>query len=97
MEVQVPPPDFSGRVDILKLYLGKVKTGTDVVIEKLARGTTGFTGADLENLVNQAAVRAAMDGAIAVTMKHLEHSRDKILMGMVMVFSLFFIQLFNPL
>ncbi|KAK2718572.1 hypothetical protein QYM36_005789, partial [Artemia franciscana] len=81
MEVQVPPPDFSGRVDILKLYLGKVKTGTDVVIEKLARGTTGFTGADLENLVNQAAVRAAMDGAIAVTMKHLEHSRDKILMG----------------
>lgn len=47
----------------------------------LARGTTGFTGADLENMVNQAALRAAIDGSDSVSMKHLENARDKVLMG----------------
>jgi hypothetical protein len=54
-----------------------------VDVEILARGTTGFTGADLENMVNQAALRAAIDGADSVTMKYLENARDKVLMGMI--------------
>ena len=53
--------------------------GLDVY--KLAKGTTGCTGADLENLVNQAALKAAMDEATSVTMEHLEYAQDKILMG----------------
>uniref|UniRef100_A0A646QDM3 ATP-dependent zinc metalloprotease YME1 n=1 Tax=Hemiscolopendra marginata TaxID=943146 RepID=A0A646QDM3_9MYRI len=81
VEVQVPPPDLQGRKEILQFYLSKIKTGTDVDIDVLARGTTGFTGADIENLVNQAAVRAAIDEAAVVTMKYLENSRDKVLMG----------------
>jgi ATP-dependent metalloprotease len=52
----------------LDLYLGKVLS-KDIDVEILARGTTGFTGADLENMVNQAALRAAIDGADSVTMK----------------------------
>lgn len=50
-------------------------------VDLLARGTTGFTGADLENMVNQAALKAAIDGAECVTMKYLESARDKVLMG----------------
>ena len=50
-------------------------------MERLARGTTGCTGADLENLVNQAALKGAMDNAPLVTMAHLEYARDKVLMG----------------
>lgn len=64
----------------MDLYLGKVLS-KDVDVEILARGTTGFTGADLENMVNQAALRAAIDGADSVTMKYLENARDKVLMG----------------
>ncbi|KAG8222991.1 hypothetical protein J437_LFUL000699 [Ladona fulva] len=81
VEVQVPTPDFTGRKEILALYLGKVITCPDVDISLLARGTTGFTGADLENVVNQAALKAAMDGATSVSMSHLENARDKVLMG----------------
>jgi ATP-dependent metalloprotease len=51
----------------------------------LARGTTGFTGADLENMINQAALRASIDGADSVLMKHLEIARDKVLMGAFLV------------
>ncbi|CAG0881664.1 unnamed protein product [Darwinula stevensoni] len=81
VEVQVQVPDFTGRKDILEYYLGKVKYGPDVDIDKLARGTTGFTGADIENLVNQAALHAAMEAAVHVMQKHLEFARDKVLMG----------------
>jgi len=77
----VPTPDYIGRKEILDLYLGKILS-KDVDVEILARGTTGFTGADLENMVNQAALRAAIDGADSVTMKYLENARDKVLMGM---------------
>ncbi|XP_075224249.1 ATP-dependent zinc metalloprotease YME1L isoform X2 [Lycorma delicatula] len=80
IEVNVPTPDLTGRKEILSLYLSKILSkGVDV--ELLARGTTGFTGADLENMVNQAALKAAIDGAESVTMKHLENARDKVLMG----------------
>ncbi|CAG0887487.1 unnamed protein product [Cyprideis torosa] len=79
--VTVPLPDFTGRRDILELYLSRVTKHPEVDMEKLARGTTGFTGADLENVVNQAAVKAAMENADYVTQRHLEWARDKILMG----------------
>lgn len=79
--LQVPTPDYVGRKEILDLYLGRVLS-KNVDVEMLARGTTGFTGADLENMVNQAALRAAIDGADSVTMKYLENARDKVLMGM---------------
>ncbi|XP_049853116.1 ATP-dependent zinc metalloprotease YME1L-like [Schistocerca gregaria] len=80
VEVTVPVPDYVGRKEILDLYLGRILS-KDVDVEMLARGTTGFTGADLENMVNQAALRAAIDGADSVSMKHLENARDKVLMG----------------
>jgi len=62
------------------LYLKKILSN-DIDVDLLARGTSGFTGADIENMVNQAAVKAASDGAKTVSMKYLEISRDKILMG----------------
>ncbi|CAH0551986.1 unnamed protein product [Brassicogethes aeneus] len=80
VEVTVPTPDFTGRRDILGLYLSKI-LAKDIDLDLLARGTTGFTGADLENMVNQAALRAAIDGAECVGMKYLESARDKVLMG----------------
>ncbi|BES97512.1 Peptidase family M41 [Nesidiocoris tenuis] len=80
VEVNVPTPDLTGRKEILTLYLGRVRTKS-IDVELLARGTTGFTGADLENMVNQAALKAAIDGADSVTMKYLENARDKVLMG----------------
>lgn len=81
VRVTVPTPDLKGRRDILELYLQKIKLAPDVNLDQLARGTTGFTGADLENLVNQAAVRAAIEDAEGVGMKYFEYARDKILMG----------------
>ncbi|XP_054707959.1 ATP-dependent zinc metalloprotease YME1L-like [Uloborus diversus] len=81
VEITVTVPDLQGRKEILGLYLGKVKVAQDVDVEVLARGTTGFTGADLENMVNQAALRAAIDKADAVSMLYLENARDKVLMG----------------
>lgn len=80
VEVNVAVPDYVGRQQIIAHYLKQV-LHKNVDIERLARGTTGFTGADLENMINQAALRAAVDGAEEVTMKHLESSRDKIIMG----------------
>ncbi|XP_011136885.1 ATP-dependent zinc metalloprotease YME1 homolog [Harpegnathos saltator] len=80
VEIYVNKPDYSGRKEILDLYLAKILTH-DVDTVYLARCTTGFTGADLENMINQAALRAAIDEAEYVTMKHLEYARDKVLMG----------------
>jgi ATP-dependent metalloprotease len=81
VEVRVFPPDLKGRIDILDHYLSKVKIDSSVDAARLARGTTGCTGADLENMVNQAALKAAMDEHPAVTMVHMEYARDKMLMG----------------
>lgn len=80
VEVQVYSPDLKGRREILEHYLNKVKF-SDVDVERLARGTTGCTGADLENMVNQAALKAAIDGDPSITMAHMEYARDKVLMG----------------
>uniref|UniRef100_A0A8D2HCQ3 ATP-dependent zinc metalloprotease YME1L1 n=1 Tax=Urocitellus parryii TaxID=9999 RepID=A0A8D2HCQ3_UROPR len=81
MQVTVPRPDVKGRTEILKWYLNKIKFDKSVDPEIIARGTVGFSGAELENLVNQAALKAAVDGKDMVTMKELEFSKDKILMG----------------
>ncbi|KAL4103678.1 hypothetical protein QTP88_019023 [Uroleucon formosanum] len=80
IEVDVPLPDYAGRKQIIDLYLKKILS-KDIDVDLLARGTSGFTGADIENMVNQAAVKAASDGEKTVSMKYLEISRDKILMG----------------
>uniref|UniRef100_A0A670J625 ATP-dependent zinc metalloprotease YME1L1 n=1 Tax=Podarcis muralis TaxID=64176 RepID=A0A670J625_PODMU len=81
MQVTVPRPDVRGRTEILKWYLNKIKYDESIDAEIIARGTVGFSGAELENLVNQAALKAAVDGKDMVTMKELEFSKDKILMG----------------
>ncbi|XP_076633692.1 ATP-dependent zinc metalloprotease YME1L [Colletes latitarsis] len=80
VEIYVNVPDFVGRKEIIDLYLSRVLT-QDVDIDYLARCTVGFTGADLENMINQAALRAALNGAEYVTMKHLEYARDKVVLG----------------
>uniref|UniRef100_A0A671MY81 ATP-dependent zinc metalloprotease YME1L1-like n=1 Tax=Sinocyclocheilus anshuiensis TaxID=1608454 RepID=A0A671MY81_9TELE len=81
MQVTVPRPDVKGRTEILEWYLKKIQVDSAVNAEIIARGTVGFSGAELENLVNQAALKAAADGKDLVTMKELEFAKDKILMG----------------
>ena len=81
LEVRVFPPDYKGRRDILHLYLDRIKSDPDIDVELIAKTTTGFTGAELENLVNQAALRAVLDGDHEVTTHHLEFARDKVMMG----------------
>ena len=79
--VHVTLPDVRGRVNILNLYINKTKCSDDVDPEVIARSTPGFTGADLSNLVNQAALRAASLQLSSVQMEHFDWARDKIIMG----------------
>ncbi|KAM4551855.1 ATP-dependent zinc metalloprotease YME1L1-like isoform 2-T2 [Odontesthes bonariensis] len=81
MQVTVPKPDVKGRTEIINWYLKKIKVDPAIEASIIARGTVGFSGADLENLVNQAALKAAVDGKDMVTLKELEFAKDKILMG----------------
>ena len=80
-EVIVDLPDVRGRIDILKHYMQNVETADDVDPSIIARGTPGLSGAELMNLVNQAAVHASQLSAPAVDMNHFEWAKDKILMG----------------
>lgn len=80
-EVIVELPDVRGRVDILKLHMKNVETSENVDPSIIARGTPGLSGAELMNLVNQAAVHASQLSAPAVDMSHFEWAKDKILMG----------------
>ncbi|CAF1121781.1 unnamed protein product [Adineta steineri] len=80
-EIYIAPPDLRGRKEIFELYLSKMKHDPSIDTEYLARGTTGFTGAEIENMVNQAALYAAQLNCLFVSMKHLEWARDKVLMG----------------
>ena len=80
-EVIVDLPDVRGRIDILKHHMQNVETAEDVDPSIIARGTPGLSGAELMNLVNQAAVHASQLSAPAVDMNHFEWAKDKILMG----------------
>ena len=79
--VTVPLPDVGGRKEILEMYAKKTKLHPDVDLNIVARGTTGFSGADLYNLMNQAALKASVDGLPNITMEVLEYAKDKIMMG----------------
>ena len=80
-QVVVPNPDVAGREKILKVHLRKVPLAPDVDAKVIARGTPGFSGADLANLVNEAALLAARRGKRMVTMAELEDAKDKVMMG----------------
>ena len=80
-QVVVPNPDIVGRERILKVHVRKVPLAPDVDLKTLARGTPGFSGADLMNLVNEAALTAARRNKRLVTMVDFEDSKDKIMMG----------------
>jgi len=80
-QVTVGLPDVRGREQILKVHMRKVPVADDVDPSLIARGTPGFSGADLANLVNEAALMAARENSKLVTMKHFEKAKDKILMG----------------
>lgn len=79
--ITVQLPDVGGRKEILEMYAKKTKLHPSVDLNVLARGTTGFSGADLFNLMNQAALKASVDGLSSITMSVLEYAKDKILMG----------------
>ena len=80
-QITVPNPDINGREQILKVHMRKVPLGPDVDARVIARGTPGFSGADLANLVNEAALMAARFGKRVVTMSDFEQAKDKVMMG----------------
>jgi cell division protease FtsH len=80
-QIMVPNPDITGREQILAVHLKKIAAAADVDTKTIARGTPGFAGADLANLVNEGALLAARYNQKMVTMKNLEEAKDKIMMG----------------
>ncbi|MES2450592.1 MAG: ATP-dependent zinc metalloprotease FtsH [Pseudomonadota bacterium] len=80
-QVVVPRPDIEGRVKILQVHMKKVPLAPDVDARTIARGTPGFSGADLANLVNEAALTAARKGKRLVAMAEFEEAKDKVMMG----------------
>jgi cell division protease FtsH len=80
-QVTVPNPDIKGREKILGVHARKVPLGPDADMRVIARGTPGFSGADLANLVNEAALMAARVGRRFVTMEDFENAKDKVMMG----------------
>ncbi len=80
-QVVVPLPDIKGREKIFQVHVRKIPAGEDVKLDVLARGTPGFSGADIENLVNEAALRAARANRERVIMTDFEFAKDKVLMG----------------
>ncbi|HYE42524.1 MAG TPA: ATP-dependent zinc metalloprotease FtsH [Caulobacteraceae bacterium] len=80
-QVVVPNPDLNGREKIIRVHMKNVPLAADVNVKVLARGTPGFSGADLANLVNEAALMAARRNRRMVTMRDFEDAKDKVLMG----------------
>ena len=80
-QVVVPNPDIIGREAILKIHSKKIHMGPDVKLRTIARGTPGFSGADLANLCNESALLAARKNKKVVTMEDIEEAKDKVMMG----------------
>ena len=80
-QVVVPNPDLIGREAILKVHAKKINLGPDVKLRTVARGTPGFSGADLANLINESALLAARKNKRVVTMEDVEEAKDKVMMG----------------
>ena len=80
-QVHVPLPDMKGREEILKIHSEKVQMAENVDLSVIARGTPGFSGADLKNLVNEAALGAARHNKTALSLADFEWARDKVMMG----------------
>ena len=80
-QVIVPNPDVKGRHDIIKVHIKNIPMSEDVKLEVIARGTPGFSGADLANLINEAALAAARQAKTKVEMVDFEHAKDKVMMG----------------
>ena len=80
-QVVVGNPDIIGREAILKVHIKKISTGPDVKLRTVARGTPGFSGADLANLINESALLAARKNKRVVTMSDIEEAKDKVMMG----------------
>jgi cell division protease FtsH len=81
-QVVVDRPDVKGREGIFRVHTKNIPLGDDVALDVLAKGTPGLAGADLANLVNEAALLAARQNARAVSMRHFEEAKDKVMMGM---------------
>ncbi|XP_048750635.2 ATP-dependent zinc metalloprotease YME1L1-like [Ostrea edulis] len=79
--VSVPLPDLKGREELFEHYLDKVRCDSSIDVNKLARGTFGMSGADISNIVNQAAFQAARTGKTEVSMTDMDFAKDKIMMG----------------
>ena len=80
-QVVVPLPELEDRIDILAVHIKGKRTADDLDVNVVARGTPGMSGADLANLVNEAALIAVRDGAEEIEMRHFEAARDRVLMG----------------
>ncbi len=80
-QVVVPRPDIKGREEILKVHVKNVPLNYDVDLSLIARSTPGFSGADLQNLVNESALHAARKGRTKITMEDFEYAKDKVMMG----------------
>jgi cell division protease FtsH len=80
--VVIPRPDLNGRVGVLKVHAKKIKLASEVDLESIARGTPGMSGADLANLVNEAALLAGRANKSQVENEDFEHAKDKIMMGL---------------
>jgi cell division protease FtsH len=81
-QIVVPMPDLRGRLSILEVHARPIEMTDEVSLHDVARGTPGFSGAELANLLNEAAILAAREGAAAVDVEHVERARDRVLMGM---------------
>jgi cell division protease FtsH len=81
-QVVVDRPDVKGREGIFRVHTKNIPLGDDVVLEVLAKGTPGLSGADIANLVNEAALLAARENEKEVSMRHFETAKDKVMMGM---------------
>ena len=80
-QIYVPLPDIKGRMEILKVHAKKIKMGPDIDLQRLARGTSSFSGADLEAIINEAALSATMANKENVEMSDMEEARDKVRWG----------------